>query len=54
MSRPNNRIPNDQQRESQDYLAKQAQTSHEVTKADEALDTQRVEPIASVQRKEIQ
>jgi hypothetical protein len=53
MSRPNNRIPNDQQRESQDFLAKQARTTHETKKADEALYTQPVEPVASIQRKEI-
>jgi len=53
MSRLNNRIPTDQQRESQDFLAKQARTSHDVTKANEALNIRPVEPVASVQRKEI-
>ncbi|MDF2681376.1 MAG: hypothetical protein K0R47_2566 [Brevibacillus sp.] len=49
MSRPNNGKPNDQQRESQDYLAKQG----EAAQAESELVRQykeTVAPVASVQR----
>ncbi|UFJ41958.1 hypothetical protein LOK74_05500 [Brevibacillus humidisoli] len=48
MPRPNNKRPNDQQRLSQEYLAKQPQP----VEAGKEMYTEQVKPIASVQRKE--
>ncbi|HZG18218.1 MAG TPA: hypothetical protein VE710_24890 [Candidatus Bathyarchaeia archaeon] len=51
MSHPNNKQPNDQQRMSQDYLAKNTQSVEEFAK--EQLTQGQAQPIASVQQKEL-
>lgn len=51
MSRPNNKRPNNQQRESQDIQAKQTEDTTEFLK--EQLNTGEASPIASVQRKDL-
>jgi len=48
MSHPNNKVPNDQQRLSQDYLAKQAKAEKVPPGGAE-----QAKPVASVQRKEL-
>lgn len=53
MSRPNNHKPNDQQRESQDALAQQVETAQAESSLVKRLYTEEVEPVASVQRNEI-
>jgi|GEM_PF-2733895 len=51
VSHPNNKQPNDQQRMSQDYLAKNTQSVEEFAK--EQLTQGQAQPIASVQQKEL-
>ncbi|WP_167568729.1 hypothetical protein [Brevibacillus migulae] len=51
MSHPNNKRPNDQQRLSQDMLAKKTQSTEEFAK--ELLTQGQAQPIASVQQKEL-
>lgn len=51
MSSPNNKRPNDQQRLSQDYLAKKVESTEEAV--NDMIANERVRPVASVQREEI-
>lgn len=54
MSRPNNRKPNDQQRESQDFLTKQGESAQAESRMLKREYKQNVEPVASVQRNGIE
>lgn len=51
MSNPNNKKPNNQQRMSQDFLAKKTQSTDEFVK--QQLTQGQAQPIASVQQKEL-
>jgi hypothetical protein len=50
MSSPNNKRPNDQQRLSQDYVAKKTGSGEETGK--DIVASERERPVASVQRKQ--
>ena len=54
MSKPNNRKPNDQQRESQDLMATQGDRVEAESELVKRMYTENVEPVASVQRNEIE